>query len=62
VRVPTLLVLGKDSYVSYEHLLDAHREAAGALLELVRVDGGHTVLWDNLPDTAAAVSTFLDGP
>jgi lipase len=61
VRVPTLLVLGMQSYVSYEHLLDRHREAAGERLELVRVEGGHTVLWDNLTDTAAAVSAFLDG-
>ena len=59
VRVPTLLVLGKDSYVSYEHLLDAHREALGDLLEVVEVPGGHTVLWDALDETAAAVARFL---
>ena len=53
------LVLGKDSYVSYEHLLDAHREALGDLLEVVEVPGGHTVLWDALDETAAAISGFL---
>jgi len=61
VRVPTLLVLGKDSYLPYEHLLDAHREALGDLLEVVEVPGGHTVLWDALDETAAAISGFL-GP
>ena len=59
VRVPTLLVLGEDSYLSYEHLLDAHREALGDLLEVVEVPGGHTVLWDALDETAAAISGFL---
>ena len=59
VRVPTLLVLGKDSHVPYEHLLDAHRAALGDLLQIVEVPGGHTVLWDALEETAAAVARFL---
>ncbi len=59
VRVPTLLLLGKDSYLPYEHLLDAHRAALGDLLDVVEVPGGHTVLWDALDETAAAVSDFL---
>jgi lipase len=59
VRVPTLLVLGEQSYLPYDHLLDAHREALGDLLEVVVVPGGHTVLWDALEETAAAVSRFL---
>jgi lipase len=59
VRVPTLLVLGERSYLSYEHLLDAHRAALGELLEVVVVPGGHSVLWDALEETAAAVSAFL---
>ena len=57
--MPTLLVLGKDSYLPYEHLLDAHREALGDLLEVVEVPGGHTVLWDALDETATAVARFL---
>jgi lipase len=63
-RVPTLLVLGEQSYLPYDHLLDAHREALGDLLEVVTVPGGHTVLWDALDETAAAVTDFLgrDGP
>lgn len=58
-RVPTLLVLGAESYLPYDHLLEAHREALGDLLEIVTVPGGHTVLWDALPETASAVGEFL---
>ena len=57
----TLLVLGSRSYLSYDHLLDAHRAAAGDRLEVVVVDGGHTVLWDALDETAEAIASFL-GP
>ncbi len=56
----TLLLLGERSYLPYDHLLDAHREALGDLLEVVVVPGGHTVLWDALDETAAAVSAFLE--
>jgi lipase len=58
-RIPTLIVLGEDSYVSYDHLLDAHRAALGDLLEVVRVPGGHTVFWDALEETAEAISSFV---
>jgi len=57
--VPTLLVLGEESYLPYDHLLDAHRSALGSLLEVVFVPGGHSVLWDALEETAAVVSAFL---
>jgi lipase len=59
VRVPTLLVLGEDSYLPYDHLVDAHRAALGDLLEIVVVPGGHSVLWDALDETAGAISGFL---
>ena len=59
VRVPTLLVLGERSYLPYDHLLDAHRDALGDLLEVAVVPGGHSVLWDALEETAVAVSAFL---
>ena len=59
LRVPTLLVLGIHSYLSYEHLLDAHRDALGNLLQLVTVNGGHTVLLDALDETATAIDAFL---
>jgi lipase len=59
VRIPTLLVLGERSYLPYDHLLDAHRDALGDLLEVVVVPGGHSVLWDALEETTAAVEAFL---
>jgi lipase len=59
VRVPTLLVLGERSYLPYDHLLDAHREALGDLLEVVVVPGGHSVTWDALEETSAAIAAFL---
>jgi lipase len=59
LRVPTLLVLGAHSYLSYEHLIDAHRAALGDLLEVVTVDGGHTVLLDAFEETATAIELFL---
>ena len=58
ILVPTLVVLGAESYLPYDHL-DAHRAAAGELLEVVRVPGGHTVLWDALDETAEAILAFL---
>jgi pimeloyl-ACP methyl ester carboxylesterase len=58
-RVPTLLVLGESSYLPHDHLLEPHREALGDLLEVVVVPGGHTVLWDALDETTAAVAAFL---
>ena len=59
VRVPTLLVLGERSYLPYDHLLDAHRAAVGDLLEVVVVPGGHSVTWDALEETSAAIAAFL---
>lgn len=59
VRVPTLLVLGRDSYVPYDHLLDAHRAALGELLEVRVLAAGHTLLWDAPEETADAVREFL---
>ena len=59
VRVPTLLVLGERSYLPYDHLLEAHRAALGDLLEVVAVPGGHSVTWDALDETGAAIQAFL---
>ena len=59
VRVPTLLVLGECSYLPYDHLLEAHRAALGDLLEVVAVPGGHSVTWDALDETGAAIQAFL---
>jgi lipase len=59
VRLPTLLVLGERSYLPYDHLLDSHRAALGDLLEVVVVPGGHSVTWDALEETSAAIGAFL---
>ena len=59
VTAPTLLVLGRDSYLSYDHLLDDHLAAAGDRLEVVTVAGGHTLLWDAFEETAGVVERFL---
>jgi pimeloyl-ACP methyl ester carboxylesterase len=59
VAVPTLLLTGAHSYLGYDHLLEAHRDAAGALLSEVSVDGGHSVLWDAADETGAAVAAFV---
>jgi lipase len=60
VRVPTLLVLGEQSYLPYDHLLEAHRAALGELFEVAVVPGGHSVLWDALEVTAEVVLDFLE--
>jgi lipase len=61
VRVPTLLVLGEQSYLPYDHLLEAHQAALGDLLEVAVVPGGHSVLWDAFEETAEAIRGFLAG-
>ncbi len=60
VRVPTLLVLGEQSYLPYDHLLDAHRAALGDLLEVAVVPGGHSVLWDAFEVTAEVIADYLE--
>lgn len=62
VTCPTLLVLGEGSYIPYDDLIEQHRAAAGDLLEVVVVPGGHTLLWDALEQTAAAITAFLGDP
>jgi lipase len=59
VRIPTLVVLGDTSYLPYDDLLGPHREALGDLLEVAVIAAGHTVLWDSLDDTVAAVERSL---
>jgi lipase len=58
-RVPTLIVLGEQSWLLLDEHVEAYRAELGGLLELVTVPGGHTVFWDALDDTAHAVSRFL---
>ena len=59
-RVPTLIVLGADSWLTPGEQLDVYRVELGDLLEVVTVPGGHTVYWDALDETAEAIGRFLD--
>ena len=58
-RVPTLVVLGAESWLVFDDQVEAYRAELGNLLELVTVPGGHSVLWDAFEDTATAVDEFL---
>ena len=60
-RVPILLVRAETGIVedAHEALL---REAAGTLLEVLRVPCGHSVLWEAYEATGAAVAAFLGRP
>jgi len=59
-RVPTLFVLGADSWLTPGEQLDVYRSELGDLLEVVTVPGGHTVYWDALEETRDAVASFLE--
>ncbi len=50
---PTLLVLGARSWITNTVVPNS------ADLEVVTVAGGHSVLWDDFAETAAAVSAFV---
>jgi lipase len=58
-RVPTLMVLGADSWLTPGEHLDTYRDELGDLFEVVTVPGGHTVYWDALDETSEAVERFL---
>ncbi len=58
-HVPTLLVLGAESWLTPGDHLDAYRAELGDLLEIVTVPGGHTVYWDALDETAETIARFL---
>ena len=58
-RVPTLVVLGAQSWLVQDEQLDRYRAELGDLLEVVSVPGGHTVFWDAFAETADAVEQFL---
>lgn len=62
IRARTLLVTGAASYLPLDGLASELRGALGPRLEVVTVPGGHTVLWEALSETAAAVASFLAGP
>ncbi len=58
-RVPTLLVLGAQSWLVLDDHVEAYRAELGDLLEVATVPGGHTVFWDALDETSDAVRRFL---
>jgi lipase len=58
--VPTLLVLGAQSWLTLDEQTEVYRATLGDLLEVVTVPGGHTVFWDALDETAEAVERFLE--
>jgi lipase len=59
-KVPTLMVLGADSWLTLDEHPDLYRAALGAEFSLVTVPGGHTVYWDALAETNEALAAFLD--
>lgn len=59
-RVPTLMVLGADSWLTPGDHLDVYRQALSELFSVVTVPGGHTVYWDALDETRAAIDRFLE--
>jgi len=58
-RVPTLLVLGAQSWLVLDDHVETYRAELGDLLEVETVPGGHTVFWDALDETSDAVRRFL---
>jgi lipase len=58
-QVPTLFVLGADSWLTVDDQVAAYRTALGNLVEIVTVPGGHTVYWDALAETTEAIAAFL---
>jgi len=59
LRVPTLLVVAEHAKLVSAAEVELYRAALGDLLEVVVVPGGHIVLWDAYPETAAAIDRFL---
>ena len=58
-KVPTLFVLGADSWLTVPDEIEKYRAALGDLVEVVTVPGGHTVYWDALEETREAIEAFL---
>jgi lipase len=58
-EVPTLFVVGADSWLTVPEEIEKYQAALGDLVEVVTVPGGHTVYWDALAETSAAIAAFL---
>ena len=57
--LPTLLVLGSESYVPNGEQVPRYQAALGDRLRLAELRSGHSVLWDAFDETAGAVASFL---
>ena len=57
--LPTLMVLGADSWLTVDEQAEEYAAALGDLFQLVTVPGGHTVYWDALDETNDALAGFL---
>lgn len=57
--VPTLFVVGADSWLTVPDEIEEYRAALGDLVDVVTVPGGHTVYWDALAETRAAIGEFI---
>jgi lipase len=58
-EVPTLFVVGADSWLTVPEQIAEYQAALGDLVRVVTVPGGHTVYWDALDETRAALESFL---
>jgi len=58
-EVPTLFVIGADSWLTVPDEIEQYQAALGDLVQVVTVPGGHTVYWDALAETRAAIESFL---
>jgi lipase len=58
-KVPTLFVLGADSWLTVPDEIEKYQATLGDLVEVVTVPGGHTVYWDALAETREAIEAFL---
>ena len=58
-QLPTLLVLGSESYVPNAGQPERYRDVLGDQLRFVELHSGHSVLWDAFDETADAVASFL---
>ena len=59
VRVPTLLVVGAETDVVPEAMVEAVRDGLREYVQVLTVSGGHIPLWDAFDETASAVTRFL---
>ena len=59
-QVPTLLVLGEQSWLVLDEHVARYRDDLGAMFRVVYVPGGHTVMWDALEETTRAIDEFLE--